>query len=121
MFSPKTFTLCIKDQVCSLAMILDQAPIMEKQVFTVICSAFFQLWGCAAPLTESEGEEGEEYCMLRNSYFLPSVLSRFLYAKLLLLLTELRTLKVEGTRQIHHIHNREGLISMTPLLSEIIS
>uniref|UniRef100_A0ABM5F3U2 Nuclear receptor subfamily 1 group I member 3 n=1 Tax=Pogona vitticeps TaxID=103695 RepID=A0ABM5F3U2_9SAUR len=46
---------------------------------------------------------------------------RSLYAKLLLLLTELRTLKVEGTRQIHHIHNREGLISMTPLLSEIIS
>uniref|UniRef100_A0A8B9NVT0 Nuclear receptor subfamily 1 group I member 3 n=1 Tax=Apteryx owenii TaxID=8824 RepID=A0A8B9NVT0_APTOW len=43
---------------------------------------------------------------------------RFLYAKLLLLLTELQTLKVENTRQILHI---QDLSSMTPLLSEIIS
>uniref|UniRef100_A0A8C3FQM6 Nuclear receptor subfamily 1 group I member 3 n=1 Tax=Chrysemys picta bellii TaxID=8478 RepID=A0A8C3FQM6_CHRPI len=43
---------------------------------------------------------------------------RFLYAKLLLLLTELRTLKVENTRQILHI---QDLTAMTPLLSEIIS
>ncbi|XP_017695331.1 PREDICTED: nuclear receptor subfamily 1 group I member 3, partial [Lepidothrix coronata] len=43
---------------------------------------------------------------------------RFLYPKLLLLLTELQTLKVENTRQILHIHD---LSSMTPLLSEIIS
>ncbi|XP_009078966.1 PREDICTED: nuclear receptor subfamily 1 group I member 3, partial [Acanthisitta chloris] len=43
---------------------------------------------------------------------------RFLYAKLLLLLTELKTLKVENTRQILHI---QDLSSMTPLLSEIIS
>ncbi|XP_015676977.2 nuclear receptor subfamily 1 group I member 3 [Protobothrops mucrosquamatus] len=46
---------------------------------------------------------------------------RFLYAKLLLLLTELRSLKVENTRQIHHIDDRQNLSSMTPLLSEIIS
>ncbi|KAG8146869.1 hypothetical protein E2320_013947 [Naja naja] len=46
---------------------------------------------------------------------------RFLYAKLLLLLTELRTLKVENTRQILHIHDRQDLSSLTPLLSEIIS
>lgn len=44
--------------------------------------------------------------------------TRFLYAKLLLLLTELQTLKVENTRQILHI---QDLSSMTPLLSEIIS
>lgn len=50
---------------------------------------------------------------LALSYF-----SRFLYAKLLLLLAELRTLKVENTRQILHIHH---FTSMTPLLSEIIS
>ncbi|XP_038239207.1 nuclear receptor subfamily 1 group I member 3 [Dermochelys coriacea] len=43
---------------------------------------------------------------------------RHLYAKLLLLLTELRTLKVENTRQILHI---QDLTIMTPLLSEIIS
>ncbi|KAM6039372.1 nuclear receptor subfamily 1 group I member 3 [Chlamydotis macqueenii] len=43
---------------------------------------------------------------------------RFLYAKLLLLVTELQTLKVENTRQILHI---QDLSSMTPLLSEIIS
>ncbi|XP_030320912.1 nuclear receptor subfamily 1 group I member 3 isoform X1 [Calypte anna] len=43
---------------------------------------------------------------------------RFLYAKLLLLLTELQTLKVENTRQILHI---QDLSIMTPLLSEIIS
>lgn len=43
---------------------------------------------------------------------------RFLYAKLLLLLTELQTLKMENTRQILHI---QDLSSMTPLLSEIIS
>ncbi|XP_010185938.1 PREDICTED: nuclear receptor subfamily 1 group I member 3-like [Mesitornis unicolor] len=43
---------------------------------------------------------------------------RFLYAKLLLLLTELQTLKVENMRQILHI---QDLSSMTPLLSEIIS
>ncbi|XP_038018091.1 nuclear receptor subfamily 1 group I member 3 isoform X2 [Motacilla alba alba] len=43
---------------------------------------------------------------------------RFLYAKLLLLLTELQTLKVENTRQILHI---QDLSAMTPLLSEIIS
>ncbi|XP_074794292.1 nuclear receptor subfamily 1 group I member 3 isoform X1 [Natator depressus] len=43
---------------------------------------------------------------------------RLLYAKLLLLLTELRTLKVENTRQILHI---QDLTIMTPLLSEIIS
>ncbi|XP_074836662.1 nuclear receptor subfamily 1 group I member 3 [Carettochelys insculpta] len=43
---------------------------------------------------------------------------RLLYAKLLLLLTELRTLKVENTRQILHI---QDLTVMTPLLSEIIS
>uniref|UniRef100_A0A8C3J4T6 Nuclear receptor subfamily 1 group I member 3 n=1 Tax=Calidris pygmaea TaxID=425635 RepID=A0A8C3J4T6_9CHAR len=43
---------------------------------------------------------------------------RFLYARLLLLLTELQTLKVENTRQILHI---QDLSSMTPLLSEIIS
>ncbi|XP_064354948.1 nuclear receptor subfamily 1 group I member 3 [Dromaius novaehollandiae] len=43
---------------------------------------------------------------------------RFLYAKLLLLLTELQTLKVENTRQILHI---QDLSTMTPLLSEIIS
>ncbi|XP_066063081.1 nuclear receptor subfamily 1 group I member 3-like isoform X4 [Chamaea fasciata] len=43
---------------------------------------------------------------------------RFLYAKLLLLLTELQTLKAENTRQILHIHD---LSAMTPLLSEIIS
>lgn len=43
---------------------------------------------------------------------------RFLYAKLLLLLTELKTLKVENTRQILHI---QDLSAMTPLLSEIIS
>ncbi|KAM6294244.1 nuclear receptor subfamily 1 group I member 3 [Aegotheles albertisi] len=43
---------------------------------------------------------------------------RFLYAKLLLLLTELQTLKVENTRQILHI---QDLSSMTPLLSEIVS
>ncbi|NWI46806.1 NR1I3 protein, partial [Picathartes gymnocephalus] len=42
---------------------------------------------------------------------------RFLYAKLLLLLTELQTLKVENTRQILHI---QDLSAMTPLLSEII-
>ncbi|KAM6234353.1 LOW QUALITY PROTEIN: nuclear receptor subfamily 1 group I member 3 [Porphyrio hochstetteri] len=42
-------------------------------------------------------------------------LPRFLYAKLLLLLTELKTLKVENTRQILHI---QDLSSMTPLLSE---
>ncbi|XP_063172716.1 nuclear receptor subfamily 1 group I member 3 [Candoia aspera] len=46
---------------------------------------------------------------------------RFLYAKLLLLLTELRTLKVENTRQILHIQDSQDLSSMTPLLSEIIS
>ncbi|KAM6434778.1 nuclear receptor subfamily 1 group I member 3 isoform 1-T1 [Liasis olivaceus] len=46
---------------------------------------------------------------------------RFLYAKLLLLLTELQTLKVENTRQILHIHDTQDLSSMTPLLSEIIS
>ncbi|XP_026572162.1 nuclear receptor subfamily 1 group I member 3 [Pseudonaja textilis] len=46
---------------------------------------------------------------------------RFLYAKLLLLLTELRTLKVENTRQIHHIDDSQDLSSLTPLLSEIIS
>ncbi|KAJ7307396.1 hypothetical protein JRQ81_009412 [Phrynocephalus forsythii] len=46
---------------------------------------------------------------------------RFLYAKLLLLLTELRSLKVECTRQIHHMPNSQDLITMTPLLSEIIS
>ncbi|XP_013907050.1 PREDICTED: nuclear receptor subfamily 1 group I member 3 [Thamnophis sirtalis] len=46
---------------------------------------------------------------------------RFLYAKLLLLLTELRTLKVENTRQILHIDDRQNLSSLTPLLSEIIS
>ncbi|XP_053225039.1 nuclear receptor subfamily 1 group I member 3 isoform X1 [Podarcis raffonei] len=46
---------------------------------------------------------------------------RFLYAKLLLLLTELRTLKVENTRQILHIHDTQDLTTMTPLLSEIIS
>ncbi|KAM7028830.1 nuclear receptor subfamily 1 group I member 3 [Acridotheres tristis] len=43
---------------------------------------------------------------------------RFLYAKLLLLLTELQTLKVENTRQILHVTD---LSAMTPLLSEIIS
>lgn len=43
---------------------------------------------------------------------------RLLYAKLLLLLTELRTLKVENTRQILHI---QDLTIMNPLLSEIIS
>lgn len=43
---------------------------------------------------------------------------RFLYAKLLLLLTELQTLKAENTRQILHI---QDLSAMTPLLSEIIS
>ncbi|KAM3824746.1 nuclear receptor subfamily 1 group I member 3 [Vipera latastei] len=46
---------------------------------------------------------------------------RFLYAKLLLLLTELRTLKVENTRQILHIDDSQNFSSMTPLLSEIIS
>nr|XP_020653074.1 nuclear receptor subfamily 1 group I member 3-like [Pogona vitticeps] len=46
---------------------------------------------------------------------------RFLYAKLLLLLTELRTLKVEGTRQMLHIQDANGLGSKMPLLSEIIS
>ena len=49
---------------------------------------------------------------------IPSPPPRFLYAKLLLLLTELQTLKVENTRQILHI---QDLSSMTPLLSEIIS
>lgn len=49
---------------------------------------------------------------------IPRPLPRFLYAKLLLLLTELQTLKVENTRQILHI---QDLSSMTPLLSEIIS
>ncbi|XP_060113152.1 nuclear receptor subfamily 1 group I member 3 [Heteronotia binoei] len=44
---------------------------------------------------------------------------RFLYAKLLLLLTELRSLKVENTRQILHID--QDFSAMTPLLSEIIS
>ncbi|XP_030329832.1 nuclear receptor subfamily 1 group I member 3 isoform X3 [Strigops habroptila] len=48
----------------------------------------------------------------------PMPQGRFLYAKLLLLLTELQTLKVENTRQILHI---QDLSSMTPLLSEIIS
>ncbi|XP_054035209.1 nuclear receptor subfamily 1 group I member 3 [Dryobates pubescens] len=48
----------------------------------------------------------------------PKPEGRFLYAKLLLLLTELQTLKVEYTRQILHI---EDLSSMTPLLTEIIS
>ncbi|XP_058684806.1 nuclear receptor subfamily 1 group I member 3-like isoform X8 [Poecile atricapillus] len=43
---------------------------------------------------------------------------RLLYAKLLLLLTELQTLMVENTRQILHI---QELSAMTPLLSEIIS
>ncbi|XP_041875932.1 nuclear receptor subfamily 1 group I member 3 isoform X1 [Corvus kubaryi] len=43
---------------------------------------------------------------------------RFLYAKLLLLLTEMQTLKAEKTRQILHI---QDLSAMTPLLSEIIS
>ncbi|XP_039578137.1 nuclear receptor subfamily 1 group I member 3 isoform X2 [Passer montanus] len=43
---------------------------------------------------------------------------RFLYAKLLLLLTELQTLMVENMRQILHI---QDLSAMTPLLSEIIS
>ncbi|XP_075301110.1 nuclear receptor subfamily 1 group I member 3 isoform X2 [Opisthocomus hoazin] len=43
---------------------------------------------------------------------------RFLYAKLLLLLTELQTLKAENMRQILHI---QDLSTMTPLLSEIIS
>uniref|UniRef100_A0A8D0DM74 Nuclear receptor subfamily 1 group I member 3 n=1 Tax=Salvator merianae TaxID=96440 RepID=A0A8D0DM74_SALMN len=47
--------------------------------------------------------------------------SRFLYAKLLLLLTELRSLKVENMRQILHIQVTQDFISMTPLLSEIIS
>ncbi|KAJ6651823.1 hypothetical protein lerEdw1_016451 [Lerista edwardsae] len=46
---------------------------------------------------------------------------RFLYAKLLLLLTELRTLKAENMRQIHHIHHYQDLTTMTPLLTEIIS
>ncbi|KAJ7307395.1 hypothetical protein JRQ81_009411 [Phrynocephalus forsythii] len=46
---------------------------------------------------------------------------RFLYAKLLLLLTELRSLKVEGTRQMLHIQDANGLGSKMPLLSEIIS
>nr|XP_056709848.1 nuclear receptor subfamily 1 group I member 3 [Euleptes europaea] len=46
---------------------------------------------------------------------------RFLYAKLLLLLTELRTLKVENMRQILRIQHTQDLTSMTPLLSEIIS
>ncbi|XP_077179343.1 nuclear receptor subfamily 1 group I member 3 [Paroedura picta] len=44
---------------------------------------------------------------------------RFLYAKLLLLLAELRSLKVENTREILRID--QDLTSMTPLLSEIIS
>ncbi|XP_062367232.1 nuclear receptor subfamily 1 group I member 3 [Cinclus cinclus] len=48
----------------------------------------------------------------------PPCEGRFLYAKLLLLLTELQTLKVENTRQILHI---QDLSAMTPLLSEIIS
>lgn len=48
----------------------------------------------------------------------PRPFPRFLYAKLLLLLTELRSLKAELTRQILHI---QDLSSMTPLLSEIIS
>ncbi|KAK2540146.1 Nr1i3 [Columba livia] len=43
---------------------------------------------------------------------------RFVYAKLLLLLTELQTLKVDSLRQMLHIGD---LSSMTPLLSEIIS
>lgn len=48
----------------------------------------------------------------------PCVPPRFLYAKLLLLLTEMQTLKAENTRQILHI---QDLSAMTPLLSEIIS
>ncbi|XP_058016525.1 nuclear receptor subfamily 1 group I member 3 isoform X2 [Ahaetulla prasina] len=51
----------------------------------------------------------------------PGPEGRFLYAKLLLLLTELRTLKVENTRQILHIDDSQNLSSLTPLLSEIIS
>lgn len=46
---------------------------------------------------------------------------RFLYAKLLLLLTELRSLKAENMRQILHINHQQDLTTMTPLLSEIIS
>ncbi|XP_056366213.1 nuclear receptor subfamily 1 group I member 3 isoform X2 [Oenanthe melanoleuca] len=48
----------------------------------------------------------------------PPCEGRLLYARLLLLLTELQTLKVENTRQILHI---QELSAMTPLLSEIIS
>uniref|UniRef100_A0A8D2J0M2 Nuclear receptor subfamily 1 group I member 3 n=1 Tax=Varanus komodoensis TaxID=61221 RepID=A0A8D2J0M2_VARKO len=46
---------------------------------------------------------------------------RFLFAKLVLLLTELQTLKAENTRQILHFRDTQNLTSMTPLLSEIIS
>ncbi|XP_010216804.1 PREDICTED: nuclear receptor subfamily 1 group I member 3 [Tinamus guttatus] len=43
---------------------------------------------------------------------------RFLYPKLLLMLTGLQTLKMQNMKQILHI---QDLTSMTPLLSEIIS
>ncbi|XP_041265853.1 nuclear receptor subfamily 1 group I member 3-like isoform X2 [Onychostruthus taczanowskii] len=63
----------------------------------------------------------EEVALTLQSYIEhrhPPPEGRFLYAKLLLLLTELQTLKVENTRQILHI---QDLSAMTPLLSEIIS
>ncbi|KAM9214658.1 nuclear receptor subfamily 1 group I member 3 [Leptosomus discolor] len=63
----------------------------------------------------------EKVALTLNSYIdhqHPMPEGRFLYAKLLLLLTELQTLNVENTRQILHI---QDLSSMTPLLSEIIS
>uniref|UniRef100_A0A8C3X7C0 Nuclear receptor subfamily 1 group I member 3 n=1 Tax=Cyanoderma ruficeps TaxID=181631 RepID=A0A8C3X7C0_9PASS len=63
----------------------------------------------------------EEVALTLQSYIEhrhPRSEGRFLYAKLLLLLTELQTLKAENTRQILHI---QDLSAMTPLLSEIIS
>ncbi|XP_030044212.1 nuclear receptor subfamily 1 group I member 3 [Microcaecilia unicolor] len=50
----------------------------------------------------------------------PHYESRFLYAKLLSLLTELRSLTMESTRQIFHIQHKNNFV-MAPLLKEIVS
>lgn len=76
-----------------------------------------------AGVAQREAIDGfqEEVALTLQSYIEhlhPPPEGRFLYPKLLLLLTELQTLKVENTRQILHI---QDLSAMTPLLSEIIS
>nr|XP_033781195.1 nuclear receptor subfamily 1 group I member 3 isoform X2 [Geotrypetes seraphini]XP_033781196.1 nuclear receptor subfamily 1 group I member 3 isoform X2 [Geotrypetes seraphini] len=50
----------------------------------------------------------------------PHYESRFLYAKLLSVLTELRSLTMESTRQIFHIQHKNNFV-IAPLLKEIVS